>query len=1219
MINSNFDVNQTKLIRKFKSYIELQKKRDPTRYPEPFYSQYMKKIFTHEGFCNGESHLWGNKILPAIHPPRNPETGEILDPTTHQTMIKKKKEFDLDMIKISEWDETLGGLNKELAEIFERRLNDIIAYFDPKIYLSEGIDEGVAAITQESLPEVSRLLSDNPLDLEFNVPLLITEKEIETFLPAYLPEGVFIRIASPRHATGCVKNNDEYIMFDPNNSKGEIIARNMQNVATNIENFLGQGNPYMELFISHFSPLGEPMHYQTKEQADKAKIELLENLYQARKKSDAQYSINIQTQNAYTQLGMACNQGDSVAVQWCLNKINLEAQAQAKELGKENDQKFISRKIKEAVNLGRKPLMLAAYSGNIKIIEILLNHGAELFPEGENFVFIGAIRGKKRAVVKMLLEYAKVQQPQRKDSPLKRLLGTPHEGKVPLIWAVDSDDVDLADDLIKAGADVNAGNYPETALGIAVSNGNLSMARKLIFHGANINFQEGLSENPLNSLLSKAIDNQDIRMVRLLYENGAKIEGIENKLIDFCIDQNDLEMLRAMMGSSENEILIQFYDRFLSNAIKKNNLPLLTKLLSLDNININQFRDKRENVLAFALKNFANKNIIEVLLARKEIDLTQVDADDQNILMIALYKRVDKKIIQLLLKREGWNWTQVDNDEMNVLMRALKYGDSEIIKLLLERKEWDWTQVDRYGRNALMIAIEEELDIEIIEAILAKKGLNVNQISRHSTENQNALMVAILYHNKEAIKRLLSREDLDLTHVNDNGKNALMHALKYGGSEIVQLLLKRDDWDWTQVDNDGMNVLMRALKYEDSKSVKLLLEKDDWDWTQVDDDGNNVLTLAINHNADKEIVLALLDKKGLNITHTNKQKQNALLLALEKKLNKEIVLSLLKKEGWDWNQVNKDGRNALMIAIELGDIEIIEALLEKESLNLNQLDNKDKNVLMIALDHGNKEIIKRLLSRKNLDLTHVNDGKKNALMIALECLDSEIIQLMLKREGWDWTQVDDRGDNVLTLALNCNQDEEIVLALLEKEGLNIAHTNKKKQNALILALEKNSNKEIILALLKRKEINLAQISKDGQNALMIALEKKSNKEIIPAILSREDLDLTQTDNEQRNALMIALVNSSEDIIKLLLKRKEINLAQVDSYGNNALMIALRLQHKPEIIKEILQRKDLDLSQVNSDGENALKIALEMGVEQELIDIIEDRVKFEGGEKPRMGP
>lgn len=126
---------------------------------------------------------------------------------------------------------------------------------------------------------------------------------------------------------------------------------------------------------------------------------------------------------------------------------------------------------------GYTPLMQATYSGNLKLVKLLADHGAELNARGQQGTVLHQIiinkTASNTAMVKLLVENgAKLQEY--------------CYGNTELHLAVLLGSSDMVQTLINLGADVNAVNdYGYTPLYYAAMHGQLSKADMLIAAGAN--------------------------------------------------------------------------------------------------------------------------------------------------------------------------------------------------------------------------------------------------------------------------------------------------------------------------------------------------------------------------------------------------------------------------------------------------------------------------------------------------------------------------------------------------------------------------------------------------------------------------------------------------------------------------------------------------------------------------------------------------------------
>jgi uncharacterized protein len=121
--------------------------------------------------------------------------------------------------------------------------------------------------------------------------------------------------------------------------------------------------------------------------------------------------------------------------------------------------------------------------------------------------------------------------------------GSDNDGTRPLHWAVRADELEIADLLLKAGADATAQNrLGLTALNLAAANGNGAMIRKLLDHGANANQVEKTGE----AILMVATRSGNADAVRAILERGANPNATEPQL------QSTALMIAAESGYTES-------------------------------------------------------------------------------------------------------------------------------------------------------------------------------------------------------------------------------------------------------------------------------------------------------------------------------------------------------------------------------------------------------------------------------------------------------------------------------------------------------------------------------------------------------------------------------------------------------------------------------------------------------------------------------------------
>jgi ankyrin repeat protein len=156
------------------------------------------------------------------------------------------------------------------------------------------------------------------------------------------------------------------------------------------------------------------------------------------------------------------------------------------------------------------PLTLAACAGHVELALLLLENGAnieEVNDEGYTPLMEGAREGHEEMVALLLSQGSDIN------------VQTEDAQETALTLACCGGFIDVADFLIRAGADIEAG--ATTSLMEAAQEGHLDLCNMLLFHGANINACS-LSGD---TALMYASENDHAQVVKLLLASGADIEA----------------------------------------------------------------------------------------------------------------------------------------------------------------------------------------------------------------------------------------------------------------------------------------------------------------------------------------------------------------------------------------------------------------------------------------------------------------------------------------------------------------------------------------------------------------------------------------------------------------------------------------------------------------------------------------------------------------------
>jgi ankyrin repeat protein len=392
---------------------------------------------------------------------------------------------------------------------------------------------------------------------------------------------------------------------------------------------------------------------------------------------------------------------------------------------------------------------------------------------------------------------------------------TEPDGTTALMWASRKDDLDLADRLIRAGANARAANrYSVTALSLACLNGSAPMIEKLLNAGADANETGPQSETPLMTVAHMG----SVPAAKVLLAHGAKVDARESwhgeTALMWAAAQRHPEMMSALIAAGadvnalstvvkwERQVTAEPRDKWLPLggfapimfAAREGCVECVKVLLDAkadpnqadpDGVTpiVNSLMNGHTDVAAYLVDHGADPNLADktgrtALYAA--VDFHTVPAsnrpapteNDNNMSSFDLIKLLIARgaDVNAQLKAQIPYRTKVDrgSDTMlaagtTPLVRAAKAGDAAVIAVLLQ-KGADAKLTTRNGINPVMAA-----------AGLGSK--EEDTVGRRKTE-------------KDAIDsiELCLKAGADINAVDSRGQTALHGAAQKGWDQVVRYL-----------------------------------------------------------------------------------------------------------------------------------------------------------------------------------------------------------------------------------------------------------------------------------------------------------------------------------------------------------------------------------------------------------------------------------------------
>ncbi|GAB5578608.1 poly [ADP-ribose] polymerase tankyrase-2 isoform X2 [Prionailurus iriomotensis] len=455
---------------------------------------------------------------------------------------------------------------------------------------------------------------------------------------------------------------------------------------------------------------------------------------------------------------------------------------------------------------GRKstPLHLAAGYNRVKIVQLLLQHGADVHAKdkGDEFKGHSLLQAAREADVTRIkkhlsLEMVNFKHPQTHETALHCAAASPYPKRK-----------QICELLLRKGANINEKTKEFlTPLHVASEKAHNDVVEVVVKHEAKVNALDNLGQTSLH----RAAHCGHLQTCRLLLSYGCdpNIISLQGFTALQMGNENVQQLLQEGIPLGNSEA-----DRQLLEAAKAGDVETVKKLCTVQSVNCRDIEGRQSTPLHFAA-GYNRVSVVEYLLQHG----ADVHAKDKGGL-VPLHNACSYghyEVAELLVKH-GAVVNVADLWKFTPLHEAAAKGKYEICKLLLQHGA-DPTKKNRDGNTPLDLVKDGDTDIQDLlrgdAALLdaAKKGCLARVKKLSSPDNVNCrdtqgrhstpLHLAAGYNNLEVAEYLL-QHGADVNAQDKGGLIPLHNAASYGHVDVAALLIKynacvnaTDKWAFT--------------------------------------------------------------------------------------------------------------------------------------------------------------------------------------------------------------------------------------------------------------------------------------------------------------------------------------------------------------------------------------------------------------------------------------
>ncbi|EXC31354.1 hypothetical protein L484_017635 [Morus notabilis] len=397
--------------------------------------------------------------------------------------------------------------------------------------------------------------------------------------------------------------------------------------------------------------------------------------------------------------------------------------------------------------------------------------------------------------------------------------------------------------------------------------------------------------------------------------------------------------------------------------------------------------------------------------------------------------------------------------QISVVRLLLQAGARTDIKVKLGAWSWD-TSTGEECRVGAGLAEPYPITwcaVEYFESSGAILRMLLQQLSLHSPHcGRTLLHHAILCGNAGAVSHLLScGADVESPVKTTGGTmfRPIHMAGRLGYSAILQCLIDFG-CDINSKTDIGDTALMICARYKQDDCLRVLAMAGA-DFGLINADGQSVSSISGSNMWFFGFQLAVVDViKAGKLPRSSNLSVFSPLISVAQAGDTEALKALMSWEGFNVDYQDDNGFSAVMITALKGHVEAFR-LLVYAGADVKLANESGETAITLSESNQNRDLFEKVMLEFALEKGNGNAGGFYALHYAARQGDSDAVKLLT---GWGYDVNVPDGDGYTPLMLAAREGHSTICQLLISHGANIKFKNERDETALSLA-RKNGGKE----------------------------------------------------------------------------------------------------------------------------------------------------------------